>query len=778
MQVPQQTRDDTDAHRLDVASTTKGEGSFVDSRPAAAAQRELAKMSNNSPRVLQQRAPGDAIHGGPRMVAQRHETNALFGSAGRGQGEGLASAGMSPAPHEESINNTGLPNRLKSGIESLSGMRVDHIRVHYNSEKPAQLQAHAYAQGGEIHLGAGQERHLPHEAWHVVQQAQGRVAPTLQTKTGALNDAPSLEKEADTMGEKAARFEVHPDAGSLVAAQRVAGVSAQDSTGFRQPPSPVVQRKPLPKKVTGLTHLVALREGGLFREENDNEGAEVSHGDQVIIDTNVRRRSRRGPNQEDHSEEDRTGPAHYLWYAVLSVNGVEQPEGLFIREDTLTHPGHDAALARPLQSTVYGTDGSTPEEIRDAYGEGYRDFDCAYGYHGGATYRLFRTFPIISPVRIIYKFKLEKLDGAAAELARLARTPGVIIHTVMLHEVPGSPADLDRALEELAVLSQTYQCRAGVSNVAVAEGVAGFDLDTMRSKMRDAGSDISVVENRMSPATPDRIVRDYCKRHGIQYLAYSLTGSTKEASGTCGMVPGAGTGEYRLLNDPMLKELAVKMDILPDDLRYVIYTWARQQGAQVIARSSQQDRRAANRRDITHHLLPVANAELDDFARDHPSGLLRPFHAYLLSKGVEESHVNELVSKIEAPWLNIYYRNEVVDRNEDLLTPALMDATLRDKLMKQARARWDDLTQLRKFLSELSVLPELNQLRLDERPTGQELVRLLKGASGVLFNDVSIDAGAIEAAVRGATNDDCFMLVNNGATFSYTMTETGWELAK
>lgn len=79
-------------------------------------------------------------------------------------------------------NNTGLPSQLKAGIESLSGMSMDHVKVHYNSDKPAQLNAHAYAQGGEIHVAPGQEQHLPHEAWHVVQQAHGRVKPTMQMK--------------------------------------------------------------------------------------------------------------------------------------------------------------------------------------------------------------------------------------------------------------------------------------------------------------------------------------------------------------------------------------------------------------------------------------------------------------------------------------------------------------------------------------------------------------------------------------------------------------------
>ena len=49
-----------------------------------------------------------------------------------------------------------------------------------------------------------QEKHLPHEAWHVVQQAQGRVKPTMQLKGGAfVNDEAGLEREADLFGAKA-----------------------------------------------------------------------------------------------------------------------------------------------------------------------------------------------------------------------------------------------------------------------------------------------------------------------------------------------------------------------------------------------------------------------------------------------------------------------------------------------------------------------------------------------------------------------------------------------
>ncbi|GAL83622.1 hypothetical protein MYP_849 [Sporocytophaga myxococcoides] len=101
-------------------------------------------------------------------------------------------------------NNTGMPDDLKSGIENLSGMSMDDVKVHYNSDKPAQMKANAYAQGTDIHVASGQEKHLPHEAWHVVQQKQGRVQPTIQMKGDVnVNEDPGLEKEADVMGAKA-----------------------------------------------------------------------------------------------------------------------------------------------------------------------------------------------------------------------------------------------------------------------------------------------------------------------------------------------------------------------------------------------------------------------------------------------------------------------------------------------------------------------------------------------------------------------------------------------
>ncbi|MCF5622712.1 DUF4157 domain-containing protein, partial [Pseudomonas syringae] len=109
-----------------------------------------------------------------------------------------------------------MPDPLKNGIEHLSGMNMDHVRVHFNSDKPAQLNAHAYAQGSQIHLAPGQEKHLPHEAWHVVQQAQGRVRPTMQMKGGVnINDDGGLEREADVMGGRVLQQKVKSEKNNL-----------------------------------------------------------------------------------------------------------------------------------------------------------------------------------------------------------------------------------------------------------------------------------------------------------------------------------------------------------------------------------------------------------------------------------------------------------------------------------------------------------------------------------------------------------------------------------
>jgi hypothetical protein len=131
-------------------------------------------------------------------------------------------------------NETGLPDGLKSGVESLSGISLDEVEVHYNSAEPARLNALAYAQGTDIHVGPGQEQHLPHEAWHVVQQAQGRVQPTMQLQHGVpVSDDQELEHEADAMGAMAS---------SLISPSELTPATVQAAEGTR-----VAQRVPMVK---------------------------------------------------------------------------------------------------------------------------------------------------------------------------------------------------------------------------------------------------------------------------------------------------------------------------------------------------------------------------------------------------------------------------------------------------------------------------------------------------------------------------------------------------
>lgn len=150
---------------------------FVDNRPEAIAQQKLQEMATISPQAKQ----------AAQLQAMANNYSA-----------------QQQQPIQKKENNTGLPDNLKTGMENMSGMLLDDVKVHRYSEKPAQLQAHAYAQGTDIHIGPGQEKHLPHEAWHVVQQKQGRVKPTAQIKGKLnINDDTGLEKEADVMGAKA-----------------------------------------------------------------------------------------------------------------------------------------------------------------------------------------------------------------------------------------------------------------------------------------------------------------------------------------------------------------------------------------------------------------------------------------------------------------------------------------------------------------------------------------------------------------------------------------------
>ncbi|NKB82117.1 MAG: hypothetical protein GKS05_09570 [Nitrospirales bacterium] len=138
---------------------------FVDNRPEAMAQQKLI----------------DAIHHSPAMVAQRKQLQGLFGSAAQ-----------------------------------LQGGEEEDLQMKQASSAPIQLNALAYAQGIDIHVASRQERHLPHEAWHVVQQVKGRVQPTINVNGAAVNDHEALESEATTMGEKSVQHVANKEVKNLL----------------------------------------------------------------------------------------------------------------------------------------------------------------------------------------------------------------------------------------------------------------------------------------------------------------------------------------------------------------------------------------------------------------------------------------------------------------------------------------------------------------------------------------------------------------------------------
>jgi hypothetical protein len=191
--------------------------------PAARSLDALQRRAEGGPSTVQRAAIEEeelqmkAIQREAGLEEEELQLRPVQRAAGLEEEEPLQGKLVQRQPEERAQGGTGggLPEDLRAGVESLSGVAMDGVRVNYDSQRPAQLAAHAYAQGSEIHLAPGQEQHLPHEAWHVVQQSQGRVNPTATIAGAAINDDPALEQEADVMGARAARQ------GAEAAAQRM-----------------------------------------------------------------------------------------------------------------------------------------------------------------------------------------------------------------------------------------------------------------------------------------------------------------------------------------------------------------------------------------------------------------------------------------------------------------------------------------------------------------------------------------------------------------------------
>lgn len=231
-------------NQQDAQPVRAGGGAFRESPQAA----QLEAMAEASPHGRNLSRMHSLIQNSPLAAAQMKKIGALFGNAIQRteeeedplQGKFEVASFAQLKAETAKPNNTGLPDNLKSGIESLSGISMDNVKVHYNSSQPAQLNALAYAQGTDIYVAPGQERHLPHEAWHVVQQAQGRVQPTMHMKSGVpVNDDKPLEHEADVMGAKAISSETQIQARGKRNTETFANAEGRAETSIGQP----IQRK-------------------------------------------------------------------------------------------------------------------------------------------------------------------------------------------------------------------------------------------------------------------------------------------------------------------------------------------------------------------------------------------------------------------------------------------------------------------------------------------------------------------------------------------------------
>lgn len=153
-----------------------------------------------------ERAPGRALSAGRALPAREGPDATRLGALqDRADASPPVARLNALVQRSESAGGSGLPPALQANVESMSGTDLGGVAVHYNSPEPARVGAHAFAQGADIHVAPGQEAQVPHETWHVVQQAQNRVRPTGELAGGVkVNDDPSLEAEADRMGARAA----------------------------------------------------------------------------------------------------------------------------------------------------------------------------------------------------------------------------------------------------------------------------------------------------------------------------------------------------------------------------------------------------------------------------------------------------------------------------------------------------------------------------------------------------------------------------------------------
>lgn len=573
------------------------------SMPAAAPLQALGDRLNNSSHVLTQRKLADTLNG-PRA------------------------------------NRTGLPDRAKAGIEALSGLSLDNVRVHYNSPAPAQLNAHAFTRGTDIHVAPGQERHVSHEAWHVVQQAQHRVVANISSPDGVpINDDPRLEHEADMMGARAASV----SSGAAPPAQMAAA-----------PRSGPLQLRPIAGVVTGLSHLVRLTGGGLTAPDPlDNEGAEVRDGEAITIDDERAHISRRGPNQEVHGHRDANGPAQYLWYHVLALGSGDVEPGQFVRADVVRIGGTTATpklseeqanlLDLPLPAVMarqkayqdrLSHEGQTPGSLANTHRS--VGFEFEFAKYGGEDLPSHVVLAESAAFSHLYRlpFVLETDSGSVLEIG---------FPPLLFRNRPGGGANTP-AIGLIFNKAQTAMSQMGarvgltISDLCGGLAAAGF------------GSGWSVKEGHEAIHTVDRSDVDKFAARGV-YSQMNITLTSEESARLIDNMANTapkGTAERSPLGK-LYGQIITAMDghSPPAAKIHMARAFANLAAAFDIARAR-------------HKLLPATGEDLAStvkelhgvWVKDVPANIVAPFAGEIDPQDVEagralcEAHLNEEFEKI------------------------------------------------------------------------------------------------------------------------------------
>lgn len=209
----------------------------------------------------------------------------------------------SEAKSSNSPGKAPLPENIRTGAEQLSGHSMENVQVHQNSPEPQKIGANAFAIGNDIHLGPGGEKHLPHEVWHVVQQKQGRVKPTIQANGIGINNDDILEKEADQMGLK-------------LSANNNSPLQNKSLSGPGPVRQPVVQGDKYVPTNFGKFQSSAFQEARISDNEVGMQIAVIFHPDKekvnakkIALSQSVKSEDKDGPIESDELLSNRTVPA-------------------------------------------------------------------------------------------------------------------------------------------------------------------------------------------------------------------------------------------------------------------------------------------------------------------------------------------------------------------------------------------------------------------------------------------------------------------------------------